>query len=64
MNKSRDGAVKLYLLDGALLRRCTEKPRAVMDFYLFLAATFVVARELIHCTRSRWPTRPTTCRLR
>ena len=48
------------------LRRCTEKTKAVVDFYLFLAATFVVVRQLIHRarTRYRWPTRPTTRRLK
>jgi hypothetical protein len=48
------------------LRRCTEKVGAVVDFYLFLAAAFVVARCLIReaRTRYRWPGRPTTRRLR
>jgi len=48
------------------LRRCTERDRAVVDFYLFLAATFVVVRALIRCARQlyRWPGRPTTTRLK
>ena len=48
------------------LRRCTEKRRAVVDFYLFLAAALVIIRQLIRHARSRyrWPTRPTTRRLR
>lgn len=47
------------------LRRCTETTGAAVDFYLFLAATFVVTRMLIHHARSRyrWPGRPTTRRL-
>jgi transposase len=48
------------------LRRCTEKVRAVVDFYLFLAAALVVLRPLIQRARRhyRWPTRPTTRRLK
>lgn len=48
------------------LRRCTEKTAAVVDFYLFLAAAFVVTRCLIRAarTRYRWPGRPTTRRLK
>ena len=48
------------------LRRCTERRAAVVDFYLFLAAAFVVTRMLIDHARPhyRWPTRPTTRRLR
>ena len=48
------------------LRRCTEKAKAVVDFYLFLAAAVVVVRHLIHRarTRYRWPSRPTTRRLK
>jgi hypothetical protein len=47
------------------LRRCTEKRRPVVDFYLYLAAALVVIRQLIRRarTRYRWPTRPTTRRL-
>lgn len=48
------------------LRRCTEKRRVVVDFYLFLAAALVVLRRLIQAarTRYRWPTRPTSRRLK
>jgi IS5 family transposase len=48
------------------LRRCTEKTKAVVEFYLFLAAALVVIRQLIHRarSRSRWPGRPTTRRLK
>ncbi len=47
------------------LRRCTEKQKAVVDFYLFLAAAVVVLRRLIQeaRTRYRWDSRPTTRRL-
>ncbi len=47
------------------LRRCTERRASVVDFYLFLAAAFVVTRCLIQRarTRYRWPGRPTTRRL-
>ena len=48
------------------LRRCTEKLRPVVDFYLFLAAALVVLRQLIQRarTRYRWDTRPTSRRLK
>jgi transposase len=48
------------------LRRCTEKAKAVVDFYLFLAAALVVLRQLIQRARLcyRWPSRPTTRRLK
>lgn len=48
------------------LRRWTEPSGRGVDFYLFLAATFVVTRVLIRCARSRyrWPGRPTTRRLK
>lgn len=48
------------------LRRCTEKAKSAVDFYLFLAATFVVTRCLIQRarTRYRWPGRPTARRLK
>ena len=48
------------------LRRCTEKLRAVVDFYLFLAAALVVIRQLIQRARLRyrWPSRPTARRLK
>ncbi len=49
-----------------MLRRCTEKRRAVADYYLFLAAALVVVRQLIQRLRARyrWPSRPTTRRLK
>jgi len=48
------------------LRRCTERCDVVVDFYLLLAAAFVVTRCLIREARSRyrWPGRPTTRRLK
>ena len=48
------------------LRRRTEKRAAVVDFDLFLAAALVVIRQLIQRARRRyrWPSRPTTRRLR
>ncbi len=48
------------------LRRCTERNSRVVDFYLFLAAAFVVTRCLIERARDlyRWPNRPTTKRLK
>lgn len=48
------------------LRRCTEKRRAAVDFYLFLAAAIVVIRQLIQRarTRYRWNGRPTVRRLK
>jgi hypothetical protein len=48
------------------LRRCTEKLRPVVDFYLFLAAALVVLRQLIQRarTRYRWDARPTSRRLK
>lgn len=48
------------------LRRCTERNGLVVDFYLFLAAAFVIARCLIQRarTRYRWDNQPTTRRLK
>jgi putative transposase of IS4/5 family DUF4096/DDE family transposase len=48
------------------LRRCTEKRQSVVDFYLFLAAALVVIRQLIQRARThyRWPSRPTSRRLK
>jgi hypothetical protein len=48
------------------LRRCTEKNTDIVDFYLFLAAAFVVVRQLIRRARThyRWPARPTVRRLK
>jgi hypothetical protein len=48
------------------LRRCTDKSKVSVEFYLYLAAALVVIRRLINQARGRyrWPTRPTTRRLR
>lgn len=48
------------------LRRCPERSAAVVDLSLFLAATIVVIRQLLHAAVHpfRWPTRATTRRLR
>lgn len=48
------------------LRRFTDKRKIVVEFYLHLAASLVVIRRLINRARKlyRWPTRPTTRRLR
>ena len=48
------------------LRRCTERRAAVVDLYLFLAASIVVIQQLLRAAfhTFRWPTRSTTRRLR
>jgi hypothetical protein len=48
------------------LRRCTERNARIVDFYLYLAATFVTIRQLIQRARKRyrWDTRPLTKRLK
>jgi hypothetical protein len=48
------------------LRRFTDKRQVIVEFYLYLAAALTVLRRLINRARShyRWPTRPTTRRLR
>ena len=48
------------------LRRFTDKRRVIVEFYLYLAAALTVIRRLINRARSqyRWPSRPTTRRLR
>jgi len=48
------------------LRRCTDKCKVIVEFYLNLAASLVVVRRLINRARVlyRLPTRPTTRRLR
>lgn len=48
------------------LRRCTDKRAVIVDFYLSLAAALTVIRRLINQARTlyRWPTRPTTRRLK
>jgi len=46
-------------------RRCTDKRKVIVEFYLYLAAALRVIRRLIGRARSlyRWPARPTTRRL-
>ncbi|MCE0764069.1 hypothetical protein LWC35_14275 [Pseudonocardia kujensis] len=54
-------------VDGAITKaRCADKRKAIVKFYLNLAAALTVIRRLINRarTRYRWPTRPTTRRLR
>jgi hypothetical protein len=48
------------------LRHCTDKRKVIVEFWLCLAAAFTVIRRLINRARNRyrWPTRPTTRRLR
>ena len=48
------------------LSRFTDKRKIIVEFYLYLAAALTVIRRLINRARSRyrWPTRPTTRRLR
>jgi Transposase DDE domain len=48
------------------LRRCTDKRKVIVEFYLYLAAALTVIRRLIGRARTlyRWPARPTTRRLR
>ena len=48
------------------LRRCTDKRKVIVEFWLCLAAAFTVIRRLINRARNRyrWPTRPSTRRLR
>lgn len=48
------------------LRRCTDRNGIIVDFYCHLAAALVTIRRLIQRARShyRWPTRPTTKRLK
>ena len=48
------------------LRRFTDKRKIIVEFYLYLAAALTVIRRLINRARNlyRWPTRPTTRRLR
>jgi transposase len=54
-----------WMNDYGKLRRCTERSGAVVDFYLYLAATLVTLRMLIRrsTSRYRWDGRPTTRRL-
>jgi hypothetical protein len=48
------------------LRRFTDKRKIIVEFYLYLAAALTMIRRLINRARTlyRWPTRPTTRRLR
>lgn len=48
------------------LRRLTDRNGAVVDFYCYLAAALVTVRRLIQRARThyRWPTRPTSRRLK
>src|SRR5438094_2821918 len=48
------------------LRRMTDRNAKIIEFYLCLAATFVIIRQLIQRARRRyrWDTRPTTKRLK
>jgi hypothetical protein len=48
------------------LRRVTDRRKVIVEFYLYLAAALTVIRRLIGRARSRyrWPTRPSTRRLR
>ena len=48
------------------LRRMTDRNATIVEFYLYLAAAFVIVRQLIQRarTRYRWDTRPTTKRLK
>jgi hypothetical protein len=48
------------------LRRCTDKRKSIVKFYCYLTAALTVIRRLINQARSRyrWPTQPTTRRLR
>jgi hypothetical protein len=48
------------------LRRCTDKRKVIVEFWLCLAAAFTVIHRLINRARNRyrWPTRPSTRRLR
>ncbi len=55
-----------WLNDFGRLRRCPERRAAVVDLYLFLAATIIIIRLLRRAAVQtfRWPTRSTTRRLR
>jgi hypothetical protein len=48
------------------LRRFTDKQKIIVELYLYLAATLTVICRLNNRARIqyRWPTRPTTRRLR
>jgi transposase len=55
-----------WLNDFGRLRRCSERRAAVVDLYLFLAASIIVIRLLLRAAfpTFRWPTRARTRRLR
>lgn len=55
-----------WMNDFGKLRRCTERRIEVTRFYAYVAAAIVTTRCLIDAarTRYRWPTRPTTRRLK
>jgi transposase len=55
-----------WLNDFGRLRRCPERREAVVNLYLFLAATIIVIRMLLRAAIQtfRWPTRSTARRLR
>ena len=55
-----------WMNDYGKLRRCTDRSLAVVEFYLYLTAALITVRQLIQQARSRyrWPTRPTTRRLK
>lgn len=54
-----------WLNDFGRLRRCPERRAAVVQLYLFLAATIIVVRMLLRAAVHdfRWPTRSTSRRL-
>lgn len=55
-----------WLNDFGRLRRCPERSAAVVDLYLFLAASIIVIQQLLRAASQsfRWSTRTTTRRLR
>ncbi|MDQ2654508.1 MAG: IS5 family transposase [Chloroflexota bacterium] len=55
-----------WLNDFGRLRRCPERSAAVVDFYVFLAASIIVIQQLLRAAVQsfRWSTRSTTRRLR
>ena len=55
-----------WLNDFGRLRRCPERRAAVVELYLFLAATIIVIRMLLRAAFQdfRWPTRSISRRLR
>ena len=55
-----------WLNDYGKLRRMTDRNATIVDFYLYLAATLVVIRQLIQRARNRHRrhTRPATRRLK